>query len=133
MNPVLTADTDLVIIQAGENVAQAGISKFQTDGIALVRHIRSIATKARVLFVGVWYPDTPKVDAIQEICNQTGAIFCNISDIYSPETTGKIGDIITYDDGSTTTITLESQASHPGNAGMKAISDKILKTLGLEH
>lgn len=131
LDPVLTADTDLVIIQAGENVAQAGVSKFQTDGIALVRHIRSIATKARVLFVGVWYPDTPKVNAIQEICRQTGAIFCNISDIYSPETTGKIGDVITYDNDTTATITLESQASHPGNVGMQMIADRIIASLGL--
>ena len=101
----LSNDIDLVIIQLSDNVNTTEKNEtFKTTCIQLIRYIRSICTKARVVWVSAWYYSSAKQSIIQEACQNTGSIFINIKNLVTTENKGAIGDEIHKDDGSTTIV-----------------------------
>ncbi len=85
--------------------------------------------RARVVWAGEWYYTAQRQEIISKGCVETGSTFIDIVDLTINENKGAIGDIITADNGTQTTVTSSGVASHPGNKGMKAIADRLIEKL----
>lgn len=129
--PKLTADLDLVIVQLGDNVNTDEKKAVLHEGVVdLLRFIRSCCPAARVAWVGVWY-GAANIEAIQTACNKTGCMFINILDLHTKENENAVGNTWTDANGNVTEITSSGVASHPGDAGFKAIANRALYKLGV--
>lgn len=127
----LTSDLDLIIIQLSDNVnTEEKLAYFTNSCTIFSRYVRNKCHNARVVWVAAWYFTETKLNIIKNACESTGCDFVNISDLKKDENQGHIGDIITFSNGTTKTVETGGQASHPGNAGMLAIANRICFTLG---
>lgn len=133
LKPKLDENINLVVVQLGDNVnTSEKISYFLEEGcINLLRYIRTNCPKARVVWMGEWYGNAEKQACIKGSCASTGSEFVNISDLVTSANQGKMGDIITADNGEQHEVTSAGVASHPGNLGMLAIANRLLYRLGL--
>lgn len=123
-------DYDLVVIQLGDNVNNNARNElFKTSCKQLLQAIRTHMPRARVVWVGEWYYTAQRQEIISKGCAETGSTFIDITDLTIKENQGAIGDIITADNGTQTTVTSSGVASHPGNKGMKAIADRLIEEL----
>lgn len=128
--PMLNNNLDLVIIQLGDNVNNADkLAVFPEGAKNLINYIKNNTNNAQVAWVGEWYSSKAKQKAISDACAECRATFVDISDLYTAENRASVGDIITYDDGTTKPITEAGVASHPSSKGMRAIADRIIGTL----
>ena len=130
--PLISADTDLIIIQLIDNVnTDARLATFQSDSIDMVKKIRAVAPDAHVLWVGGWFADNNKMGILKNICNATGAELVNIYDLGQDATLkGTMGMTRTGTDGTTWQVTNSGEAAHPGDAGMAKIASRIEDKLG---
>lgn len=126
----MSEDTELVIIQLGDNVQRSNKDVLEENARKVLQTLRENHPKVRVAWVGLWYNRT-SISAIQKACEQTGAVFVDITDLNVPDNRGKIGEIVTMPDGQTETVEKGGQASHPGDKGMLAIANRICYTLGI--
>lgn len=130
--PLLDNDLDLVILQTGDNSNTTEKQQcFETSCQMVIEFIRTHATNCRVVVVGEWYRNSTVMQIMQKACENTGSQFIDISGLNTSENQGYIGQVVTFPDGSSYTVSDSGVASHPGDAGMKAIADKILLELGL--
>ena len=128
--PKLSNDLELVMVQLGDNVnTEAKITTFTYSCLQLLQFIRQHAPNARVVFVGEWYATTQRQTIIANACKSTGCQFVDISALNTEENQASIGDVITYPDGYTETVSTSGVASHPGNTGFEAISNKIISEI----
>lgn len=94
----LDADTDLVVVQLGDNVnTKLKRTTFKSSCETLVRNIRQIAPKARVAWVYGWYANEEVRTTIQEACKVYGANYIEINDLNTKANQSKIGTVITHD------------------------------------
>ena len=123
-------DYNLIVVQLGDNVNTTDkLETFKISCAKLLKYLRVTFPNARVCWVGAWYTTDEKQSIISKACDITGCKFVNIQYLNTVENQGKIGDVITHIDGTETTVTSSGVASHPGNLGMKAIADEIIKKL----
>lgn len=129
----VTADLDLIIVQLSDNTNSTEKIAYLKSGGAkrLLSKLRTAAPKARVVWAAAWYTSTERLDAIQAACAATGCEFIPFNDLNTTENRGAIGNTITYPDGSTSTVEASGVASHPGDAGMLAIAERMLGKLGI--
>lgn len=130
--PYLSQDTDLVVLQVGDNVnREDSHATFKNDVMDLFKRVKEVSPKAKIYFVGFWFCNWPDmIDSVKAACNKYDGTFVNITDLAtSEENKSRIGEKVTLSDGSTTTITSEGEAIHPGNAGYKKIADRIIDSL----
>ena len=126
-----TSDTDLVIIQMGDNVnTDEKRTVFKDSFPQLISKIRTICPKARVIVVGIWFSNSIVKDIMVSNSEKYGCGFVNITDLNIKENQATVGDTVTYVDGTQGTIT-EGIATHPGNKGMEKIADRIIQTLDM--
>lgn len=132
LSDLLTSDLKLVIIQLGDNVnTEEKVNIFKDSCLTLIKHIRNVLPEARVVWVGAWYSNDEKQEIMKKACYQSGTTFINIRDLRNTQNEGYVGQVITYDDGTTSTVESSGVASHPGDLGMKAIANRILYKLGI--
>ena len=137
MKPTIDSDTDLVIIQAGDNVnTQEKANTFPQDTKKLIQNIRAVATKARIIWVGCWFVSTfDNVDLIASIktaCAENSATFIDIRDLAKNTSNNSfIGAQITKPDGTVITVDNNGYAIHPGDAGHKKIADLVISQLNV--
>lgn len=94
----LDADTDLVVVQLGDNVnTKLKRTTFKSSCETLVRNIRRIAPKARVAWVYGWYANEEVRTTIQEACKVYEANYIEINDLNTKANQSKIGTVITHD------------------------------------
>lgn len=94
----LDADTDLVVVQLGDNVnTKLKRTTFKSSCEILVRNIRQIAPKARVAWVYGWYANEEVRTTIQEACKVYEANYIEINDLNTKANQSKIGTVITHD------------------------------------
>lgn len=124
-------DTDLVIIEMGDNVnTDAKRSVFANSFPILLHTIRTLCPKARVVCVGIWFNNSIVKAIMLNACEKYGCSFVNISDLNIASNQAVVGDTVTFLDGTVSTITSEI-ATHPGNNGMKLIADRIIENLDM--
>ena len=124
-------ELDLVIVQMSENVnTDAKRSVFEQSFPMLIHTIRTRSPKAKVLCIGGWFSESVATQVMFNTSFNYGCTYVSIRDLFKSENLGTTGDTVTYKNGGTGTI-LEAWRTHPGNNGMKAIADKIIKTLDM--
>lgn len=129
MKPSLTPDTDIVILQFGDNLNTDEKRKnLETDIPNLVSWIRSSSPKALIYWVGIYYASPDFVERIKGILAPLGVTFVDIYQ-FSKDAKYKseMNKVLRLPDGSNYTITNPGVASHPGDLGHKAIADEIIK------
>lgn len=131
IKPNLSADTDLVILQLGDNVNSDALhSGFATDVMNLFKDIKAIAPKAKIYFVGMWFCGwQDMIDSAQAACRKYDGTFVDIQDLANgPSNKAYIGEVVTLPDGTTKTLENEGEANHPGDTGYKKIADRIINS-----
>ena len=122
---------DLVLIQIGDNVGtDIRIKTFKNNLKSLVERVKADSPAARILLIGVWYGNNGLSDFIKQVAQDTGCEFVPIFDLNTLDNRAKVGDTITFNNGSTMAVPAK-YASHPGDKGHKAIADAILAQLAL--
>ena len=125
--PMMTSDTDLVIIQLGDNTAndETAMSLYETNITYLINKLRSINSNVKILLVGVWYNANKMIPIMTETAKKNNVILVNISSLSISANQNKVGAKYVASDGSIKTIDNPGIASHPSSIGMKAIADKL--------
>ena len=132
IKPNLSADTDLVILQLGDNVNSDALhAGFASDVMNLFKNIKTVSPKAKIYFVGMWFCGwQDMIDSARAACSKYDGTFVDIQDLASdPSNKAYIGEVVTLPDGTTKTLASEGEANHPGNAGYKKIADRIIDNL----
>lgn len=129
MKRSLSSDTDIVILQFGDNLNTDEKRKnLETDIPNLINWIRTASPKALIYWAGIYYASSDFVERIKRICKPLDVTFVDIYQ-YSKDAKYKseMGKALRLPDGSNYTITNAGVASHPGDLGHKAIADEIIK------
>lgn len=128
----LEEDTDLVIIQLGDNVNTAEkIETFSSDCNVMLNYIMGKCPNARILWVFGRY-NLGNADAIRAACQSYGAEYVDISIVSTDaKYMSYMGAPIIGADGNTEYIDNGGVASHPGDEGMRVIADLIIEALDL--
>lgn len=129
IKPNLSADTDLVILQLGDNVNSDALhSGFATDVMNLFKDIKAIAPKAKIYYVGMWFCGwQDMIDSAQAACRKYDGTFVDIQDLANDQSNkAYIGEVVTLPDGTTKTLENEGEANHPGDTGYKKIANRII-------
>lgn len=132
IKPNLSADTDLVILQLGDNVNSDALhANFANDVMDLLKNIKAISPKAKIYFVGMWFCGwQDMIDSARAACSKYDGTFVDIQDLPNdPSNKAYIGEVVTLPDGTTKTLTSEGEANHPGNEGYKKIADRLIDSL----
>lgn len=94
----LDADTDLVVVQLGDNVnTELKRTTFKSSCSTLIHNIRQIAPKARIAWVYGWYVNNEVRATIQEVIKIYGGTYIEINDLNTKENQSEIGTVITHD------------------------------------
>lgn len=94
----LDADTDLVVVQLGDNVnTESKRTTFKSSCSKLINNIRQIAPKARIAWVYGWYVNNEVRATIQEAIKMYGGTYIEINDLNTKENQSEIGTVITHD------------------------------------
>jgi len=103
-----------VVIKVGDNVATGNLPAYET---ALAEMISTVRGDAMVICVGTWYPRPADVDAsTRRVCEASGARFVPIADLYFSFPNHALSERYYQDSG---------VGSHPGDAGMERIAERV--------
>lgn len=124
-------DTDLIVIQMTDNVnTEVKISVFNNSVDRFITRIKDMCPKARILWVYGWYNKYNTHDKLHEVCARHAIELVDISGVRSKENESRSGQISINPDGEEIVVR-DTWITHPGNKGMRAIADRIIKTLGI--
>lgn len=91
----LESDTDLVVVQLGDNVnTELKRATFNDSCATLISNIRRIAPKARVAWVYGWYVNNEVRTAIQNALKTYGGEYVEINDLNTKANQSEIGTVI---------------------------------------
>lgn len=130
MKPSLSAETDLVIIQLGDNINTSDKNAtFGNDAKKLIQNIKSVSPKATIVWVATWYQSFPNITTdVEKACSDTGAVYVPIHSIAQQSgNTSHIGAVQTDAERNTRTIGNSGQASHPGDKGHQLIANEVIR------
>ena len=125
--PYLDTDTDLVIVQCMENVGSVAAKQTLTqDSLTLLQNIEKCSPKAQIIWMYGWWGDHTVFDPAQNACDNIGAKGINLNDIGTQQSMQSYaGQSRTLQDGTVRKIQ-DNEASHPSDAGMQAIADRLI-------
>lgn len=127
IKPQLSADTDLVILQLGDNVnSDARKATIEEDSRTLINNIKQISPNAEVYWLASWFGNPDLIGKIHNACLAAGATHININDLNTKANQSSIGATRTGLDGKSWQVVNPGAAVHPGDAGMKAIADRLI-------
>nr|DAM86669.1 MAG TPA: hypothetical protein [Caudoviricetes sp.] len=120
----LTGDEDLVSIQLGDNVnTPEKVKVFPKSSLALCKALRAKCTKARIVWMGMWYGLTEKYNAIQNACGQTGCKFISFQDLLGYDSNSRIGNVQKLNSSTQRTVTDVTDVTENSNSdGIKNIT-----------
>ena len=123
VDKLLDERLSLVTVQLGENVVETG--SIAEDYVSLLEHIKGRTGGAQIVVVGdFWRDDAVRSDAARKC----GVDFVTLADMRDrPEYRSKIGAVVFDAEGKEHVIEHSGVAKHPGDAGMAAIAERILK------
>lgn len=127
IKPQLSADTDLVILQLGDNVNNdARKATIEQDSKTLIENIKKVSPKAKIYWLASWFGNSDLIGKIHNACLSAGATHININDLNTKANQSSIGATRTGLDGKSWQVVIQGEALHPGDNGMKAIADRII-------
>lgn len=127
IKPVLSADTDLVIIQFGDNASTLEREvTLEQDSETLIDDIRQVSPEAEIYWITGWFNDGKSFAQIKQACAAKDAHFVPINDLSTKENQSEIGLNRIGIDGKSYPVVSAGVAAHPGDKGMKAIADRLI-------
>ena len=124
----LSPNLDLITIQLGENVDD--LSTFQSDFLSLLLYIKDNAPNARILVVGDFWNRENRNELKETAAKEANVEFVSLKGITGNKAYYRgLGSWVYDSEGNLHEIEHEGVAIHPGDAGMKAIADRIIDTL----
>ena len=118
-------NNDLVIVQIGDNVnTTLRHQTFRNNFSKLIKAIRTNNPTADIVVAGAWFNGGDIESWLQSQSKTLNYTFVPLSDLCTSANMATIGDTITFDDGTQTTVT-STIRTHPGNKGMQAIAERI--------
>ena len=129
MESAFKGNLDAVIVQMGENVISC--STMAGDLSELLEHIKSKATKAKIMVLGNFWPNDALDEIKKAVCQKMGVAYISLKDLQTPEYFAGLGATVYGDNGEAHTIEHAGVAQHPGNKAMIAIAERIVATLGM--
>ena len=124
----LSPNLDLVTVQLGENVDD--LSTFESDFLSLLLYIKEKAPNARIIVVGDFWNKENRDELKEKVAKEAGADFVSLDGIANNKAYYRgMGSYVYDKEGNPHLVEHEGVAIHPGDAGMKAIADRIINTL----
>ena len=124
MAEMFAFDADLVVLAIGENVPEFAspeeADKFQAGVATILQGVRSRGKRPIVVVRSCFWPVAAKDDRLRAAAKDAGAIFVDIADLGRDPANAARSERPYKHDG---------VAGHPGDRGMKAIADAIMKKL----
>ncbi|MFH1922762.1 MAG: beta-L-arabinofuranosidase domain-containing protein, partial [Planctomycetota bacterium] len=123
MKDLFAFDPDLVVLAIGENVPALGSEDAKAQFKAGVMNILSIALAKRhplVVVRSCFWADAAKDEVLSQACQEADGIFVNA---------GPLGRDAANAARSERSFTHDGVAGHPGDKGMKALADAIVKAV----
>lgn len=112
-------DADIVIVRVGENVKKQDYAKHDFEEMMeKAIHYLNKNADARVVVTDPFWFNSDIRDALRNIAERNGYLFCPISDLSIDERNMAIGKFEHH-----------GVSIHPGDLGMERIADRILKVL----
>lgn len=122
-------NNDLVVIQIGDNVnSDLRRATFKANFGKLINAIKSTNPTADILIAGVWFDGGGLQNWLLDFASSHNCMFAPLHDLYNGETIAKVGDTITFADGTQMQV-YEAIKTHPGNKGHALIADRVFSTL----
>lgn len=124
-----TDDLDLIFVQLMDNVNNPEkLAAFKQNAPVFLDAVRERCPNARIMWVYGWYMKPDVLPTILDICGQRGVETVNISPAHIKENEAYSGQISVVP-GAEPAVVPDLWISHPGDGGMKAISEIIIKRL----
>jgi len=124
-----TQDLDLITWQLMDNVnTPAKVAAFRENLPELIRLIKSHSPNARMIWIYGWYMKPEILDLIEDTCRQWGIETLNIESAHTPDNRSYSGQISIMPSGEQTVVK-DLWITHPGNSGMAAIADMMIKKI----
>lgn len=118
---------DLVVIQAGDNVADE--TDFDVSYQALIDYIKTKAPLAKIAVTGVFFTDATKDATIKAVAATNGIPYTELSSLRIAANTPDIGDTVYDEEGNPHLIDDALVAEHPNDIGMNLIAEKIYQII----
>lgn len=126
----LTSGIDLVTVQLSENCYD--ISTFVEDFESLIKHIKELSPGAQIIVIDD-FGNVDKHKMKKAVCEKMGIDFVDLSDFYGRDGyKAGMGTVVAGADGAEHVIEHSGVAGHPGDAGMRAIADRIIEKIQLK-
>lgn len=122
----LSINLDLVTIQLGENIGD--LTTFQSDLESLIEYVPSKAPKAKIIVIGDWW-DKNRNELRKAAALNKNAIFVDLSDIMNKREYQSREGIECIGINGTKVFVSKAAETHPGDAGMEEIADRVIDNL----
>lgn len=132
--PQLSEDTDLIILQHGDNIGdEAKVLNFTKTKDLFIERLKKDVPYARIIWVHGWYNKKLSGPYVNEVCDKWDIECIDISSIRCRETEAHHqSEYFDIEEGKLKAVDKAWQ-THPGDLGMKRIADRIIATLKLEN
>ena len=128
LDQYLSPDLDLITVQLGENASN--LSTYQNDFLSMLQYLRSKSPDARILVIGDFWINENRDELKKAAVQEAGVEYVSLEGIANIDTYYcGLGTTVYDADGNEHTVEHEGVAKHPGDAGMKAIADRIIEKL----
>ena len=124
---VLRPPIDFVVVQLGENVADA--TTFESDLRELILFIRSRVLPKKILVLGNFWSNDALDMSKQRVCKTTRTCFLSLKDLQISTCTVGLHALVKGNDGTSHEILRAGVARHPGDFAMDAIAQRIVHAL----
>lgn len=126
-----TNDLDMILLQLTDNVnTPEKVTFFERNVERFLKDIKKNSPNADIIWVHGWYNKSNTITKVKEICQQYGIVRIDISDLHTKENESYSGQCSIKADG-TKVIVKDTWITHPGDAGMKEIAERILNRIQL--
>lgn len=128
LDGLLSDELDLVTIQLGENASD--LSTFESDFEELIRYVQKGAPNAQILVIGDFWDEEKKDEMKRQACEETVVKFIRLDEIKGMNQYQCGMNTTVYDSNDNPHIVEHAGvADHPGDEGMKWITDQIVKAV----
>ncbi|MBR5384691.1 MAG: SGNH/GDSL hydrolase family protein [Bacteroidales bacterium] len=128
LDKYLSPKIDLVTVQLAENVTN--LDTYEKDYVSLLTYLKTYCPKARILVVGDFWSRENRDQLKEQACKECGVEYISLEGIKdNNDYFCGLGTTVYDDDGNPHVVEHGGVAAHPGDTGMEAIADRILKAL----
>lgn len=128
LTPYLDETLDLITIQLAENARD--ISTYEADFVSLIEFIKDKCPKAEIIVIGDFWEYMNRDKLKENACMKTGVIYVSLDEVKNNKAYYcGMGTVVLDDNNHEYIVEHSGIADHPGNNGMQAIADRVIKHL----